>query len=132
MNGKSIYLDSSAFVKLVWPENESAALRKHLANWPMRVSAALLKAEVIRAVQRAAPKRLSRADLQLAGVALVRIEDSVLEAAGRIQPATVRTLDAIHIATALTLGAGLGQLVTYDVRMATAARQYGLQVVSPS
>jgi predicted nucleic acid-binding protein len=132
MNGRSIYLDSSAFVKLVRPEQESAALRQHLASWPTRVSTALLKAEVLRAVQRAAPKRLSRVALQLAGVTLVRIEDPILEAAGRIQPVTVRTLDAIHIATALKLGSGLGQLVTYDTRMADAARQYGLTVVSPS
>jgi uncharacterized protein len=132
MNGKSIYLDSSAFVKLVWPEKESVALRRHLAGWPTRVSAALLKAEVVRAVQRAAPRRLGRVALQLAGVTLIRIDDPILEAAGRIQPAAVRTLDAIHIATALTLGPGIGELVTYDIRMASAARQYGLLVVSPS
>lgn len=132
MNGRSIYLDSSAFVKLVRPEQESAALRRHLASWPDRVSAALLRPEVLRAVQRVAPRRLGRVGLQLAGVTLIRLDDPILEAAGRIQPATVRTLDAIHIATALTLVPGLGQLVTYDARMATAARQYGLQVVTPS
>jgi predicted nucleic acid-binding protein len=62
---------------------------------------------------------------------LVRINDRVLANAGTILPADVRSLDAIHIATAVLLGPALRRIVTYDVRMTAAARALGLVVVSP-
>ena len=67
----------------------------------------------------------------LGTIDLVRLNDTVLEAAGVLLPVTLRSLDAIHLATAQQLGSDLGRLVTYDERMASAARALGLRVISP-
>lgn len=63
---------------------------------------------------------------------LVRLSDRVLEAAARLAPPELRSLDAIHLATAQQLGAGLGRVVTYDDRMAAAVQAMGWTVAAPS
>jgi predicted nucleic acid-binding protein len=117
-----LYLDSSALVKLVVAEPETPALLEFLASWPNRVSSALARVEVLRAVKRtrAGPTVRRRAMRVLARVALVRIDDAVLAGAARLGPPELRTLDAIHIATARSLD-GLVGLVTYDARLRSAA-----------
>ena len=128
---RASYLDSSAVVKLVVAEPESAALRVYLRRRRPLVSSALARTEVLRALLPAGDRALSRGRDVLRRLDLVRINDRVLEAAGIVQPAHVRSLDAIHLITAQLLGDDLGQLVTYDDRMADAATQMGLRTVSP-
>lgn len=123
------YLDSSALVKLVDVEPESQALKRHLAAHPSRVSSALSTAEVIRAARRHGPKAVRRARVILDQLDLLAVNPEVLDAAGMLDPLALRTLDAIHLASALRLEAG--ELVTYDVRMARAAETVGLSAFSP-
>ena len=109
---RAIYLDSSAVVKLIVAEPESAALRTHLRRRRPLVSSALARTEVLRALLPVGDIALSRAHEVLRRLDLVRINDRVLDAAGILQPAQVRSLDAIHLATAQLLGDDLGQVIT--------------------
>ncbi len=131
MSDRAIYLDSSAFVKLVLPEQETPVLRRYLSHWPLRVSATLLRAEALRAAMRVSSLRVAETRRQLRDVALIELDRSLMDHAGTLMPAGLRTLDAVHIAAALSLGNDLGELVTYDERLAAAAAACGLLVVSP-
>jgi uncharacterized protein len=128
-----IYLDTSAFVRLVRGERETPALQAFLRDRPAGplVSSALLVVETRRAVLREAPDQLARADLLLTRIDQVDVTRSVLEAASRLPDPGLRSLDAIHLATALQLAGGLEALVTYDGRLAAAAARQKLPVVAP-
>ena len=126
-----IYADSSALVKLVVREAESAALRRYLRRRTV-LSSALARTEVTRAVLDLGDTAVAAARGLLGAVELVRVTDEVLDGAGVLRPAGVRSLDAIHLATAKLLQGDLGEVVTYDTRMADAARSLGLPVMSPS
>ncbi len=128
-----IYLDTSAFVKLIWAETETKALQEYLVDAgdaPM-VSSVLLVIEARRAVLRTRPNRLARADLLLGRVGQVGIGPAVVESASRLPDPMLPSLDAIHLATALVLREDLDALVTYDERLADAASAHGLTVASP-
>lgn len=125
------YVESSAIVKLAIREPESAALRSYLRRRRPLVSSALSRAEVLRALLPAGEAGLSRGRSVLRRFDLVRLSDRILSAAGLLLPAGLRTLDAIHLATADQLGDEVRALVTYDVRMAEAARELDWRVVSP-
>lgn len=125
------YLDASALVKLVVVESESASLERWLIRRPERVSCALLQTEVLRAVGRRIPDRLDRARRLLRRVTLIDIDDDVLGRAATIEPAAIRSLDAIHLATAVRMAGELEAIVTYDRRMIAGARALGLGVASP-
>jgi uncharacterized protein len=127
----AIYLDSSALVKLAVDEPESAALRRHLRRRRTLVSSALARTEVLRALLPAGPDAVAAGRQVLALCELVRINDTTLNRAAALLPHELRTLDAIHVATALRLEDELGALVTYDGRMADAARAVGVRVVAP-
>lgn len=128
----AVYLDSSAFVKLVVAEPESRALRSFLARRRARhVSSAILRAEALRAVRHGDPETLANTRAALRRVELVAVTDGILDGAGALEPRVVRTLDAIHLATALALGDDLEVIVTYDARMAEGARLLGLDAESP-
>lgn len=126
------YVDSSAIVKLVIAEPESKALRRYLSRRQPLVSSALARAEVARALMPSGPEAVTRGDAALRRIQLLRINDPVLSEAGRMQPPELRTLEAIHLASASQLGSPVRQIVTYDVRMADAARAAGWSVASPS
>jgi predicted nucleic acid-binding protein len=128
-----IYLDTSAFAKLIQGEPETPALQRFLTEHPEStlVSSALLAVETRQAILRQAPEQLARADLLLTRIDQVDITRAVLEAASRLPAPSLRSLDAIHLATALQLGGDLGALVTYDSRLAAAAGQQRLPVVTP-
>jgi predicted nucleic acid-binding protein len=128
-----IYLDTSAFVKLIRGERETPALQAFLRDRPAGplVSSALLVVETRRAVLREAPDQLARADLLLTRIDQVDVTRSVLEAASRLPDPGLRSLDAIHLATALQLEGDLEALVTYDGRLAAAAGRQKLPVVTP-
>jgi uncharacterized protein len=128
-----IYLDTSAFVKLVREERETADLEAFLRQrFPTTlVSSALLVVETRRAVLRHAPDLLARADLLLTRIDQVGVTRAVLEAASRLPDPALRSLDAIHLATALQLHRDLEALVTYDSRLVAAAGRLELPVATP-
>lgn len=127
------YVDTSALVKLVVGEPETEALRSWLAAENREpVSSDLARAELLRAVRRAAPDRLVDARAVLDAVTLVEVTTAIFEDAGRIDPTILRSLDALHVSAALDLGDDLEGIVTYDERLADAAAANGISVVSPS
>jgi uncharacterized protein len=132
MSDKYVYLDSSAFAKLVMVEPESRALGHFLQSRPLQAAAALLRTEVLRAAMRMSQAHVAQARRLLADLAFVELDRSLLDQAGTLLPPDMRSLDAVHVAAALTLGDDLGEFVTYDKRMGAAAQQWGLSVVSPS
>ena len=125
------YLDSSAIVKLAVQEPESAALLRYLRGRRPLVSSALARTEVLRALLPGGEESIARGRSVLARLDLVRVNDRVLSAAGTLLPMELRSLDAIHLATARQLGSALVPIVSYDDRMAEAARQLGHRVSSP-
>lgn len=129
-----VYLDSSALVKLVVAEPESAALLRALAAWPDRLSSALALTEVPRALRRAgfggAERRRARAVLER--VALVDVDRRILATAAALGPPGLRSLDAIHLATALAVREDLAVLVTYDRQLAAAAERAELETLAPA
>jgi uncharacterized protein len=126
------YIDSSAIVKLVAQEPESVALRRFLRRRRPLVASALAHTEVARALMPDGPAAVRRGVEVLQTLNLIRINDRVLAIAGEMQPAELRSLDAIHLATAQLLGNQLGRVVTYDERMVEAARVLGMRIASPS
>jgi predicted nucleic acid-binding protein len=133
MNGSVAYLDTSAFVKLIVAEPESDALRLRLRRWPDRASATLLRTETVRALRRSGNDQLVGQARRLFGtVHLIRLGEPLLDHAGDLRPTELRSLDAVHLAAALSIGPDLGVVVTYDNRMAEAARDQGLDVESPA
>jgi uncharacterized protein len=128
-----IYLDTSAFVKLIRGEEETSALQAFLRQRPGAplVSSALLVVETRRAILRQAPGQLARADLLLTRIDQVDVTRGVLEAASRLPDPALWSLDAIHLATALQLDQDLEALVTYDSRLAAAAERQKLPVATP-
>ena len=128
-----LYLDSSALVKLVIREQETPALRNLLSESGFMVSSALAEVEVRRAVRRITSEEgiLRLAEQILAGVHLLSLDGSVMRAAADLPPGQLRTLDALHLASALSLGSDLSAMVVYDDRLGEAALQVGLRVLSP-
>lgn len=127
----AVYLDSSALVKLVVAEPESEALRRFLRRRDERVTSALARVEVLRAVRAQGEPAMKRARRVLAAIRMLRIDDGVLEAAARLDPRVLRSLDAIHIASARELGSDLESLVTYDRRMHEATLMLGISARAP-
>ena len=128
----AVYLHSSAAVKLIIREAESEAPERWLRPHDMLVSSALLRTEVFRAVRRGAPRRLADARAALAAFTLRAVDEEIPEAAGDTAPRSIRSLDAIHLATALLLAPDLDAIVTYDRQMIDGARALGLPVASPA
>jgi predicted nucleic acid-binding protein len=126
-----VYCDSSALVKLVVAERESGALQQTLRNWSSRVSSVVTPIEVLRAARRGAdPEAVARAEELLARLDLVDLDAPIRRAAASIEPPALRSLDAIHLATALSVP-DLDGFVVYDVALAQAAAAAGLVVVTP-
>jgi predicted nucleic acid-binding protein len=125
------YLDSSAIVKLAVRETESVALRRYLRRRRPLVTSSLARAEVLRALLPGGDNAVAAGRTVLTRLDLVRISNRVLDEAATLLPVGIRTLDAIHLAIAGQLEPDLGMLVTYDARMADAAKQIGYRVVAP-
>ena len=134
MAGDLLYLDSSALVKLVLGEAESLQLMVFLAEYPERVTSVVAAIEVRRAVRRVSSDDLflERADQVLEGVHQLPIDDKTVQLAGELPPSSLRTLDALHLAAAASLGTSLAGMVVYDHRLGEAARQQGLPVFAPT
>ena len=121
------YLDSSALVKLVRSEPETDALRDFLSDEPRLVSSILAQVEVSRAAARVGVD----AQPVLDGLARIDIDEAILEAASRVEPLELSTLDAVHLASALAYPGIVDAFVVYDTRLAAAALAAGLHVASP-
>ena len=129
---RATYLDSSAIVKLAVREPESAALHAHLRRRRPLVSSALARTEVIRALLPLGATAVARGNDTLRHIDLIRINNQVLDTAAELQPPELRSLDAIHLATAHQLGTDLRHVVTYDDRMGDAAVSLGFKVAKPT
>jgi predicted nucleic acid-binding protein len=127
-----VYLDSSAIVKLVIREPETEALLAFLEPRRIRVTSALARVEVVRAVRRHGRPATTRARELLDGLNLLALDDALLDHAAAIDANEPRSLDAIHIASAQQLQGQLDALVSYDERMLAAARALGLPVSRPT
>lgn len=127
------YLDTSALVKLVVAEPETAALRAWLAAADRTpVSCDLARTELLRAVRRAAPDRVPQARAVLDSITWMEVTTQTFEEAGRLHPTTLRPLHAVHLAAALDLGDELEGMVTYDDRLADAAQFNAIWVTAPA
>ena len=125
------YVDASALVKLVIPEEDSAALRDELGRWPRLKSSALVRTEVVRAAAIVSDAARDVALELVESIDLIAVDEEILDEAARLEPRSLRSLDAIHLASALSLGRGLGVVVTYDRRLEDGARRSGLRVLAP-
>lgn len=128
-----LYLDSSALVKLVIEEPESDGLRRFLAGRRHLLSSSVARVEVPRAVRAVADdeQAVARSVEVVTAVGLVPAELAILEHAAVLGPPRLRSLDALHLATALSLGDDLEAVLVYDARLADAARTAGLDVRAP-
>jgi uncharacterized protein len=131
--GSSVaYLDSSALVKLVIEEDESGELRRAAEAWPRRMSSRVALVEVLRAVRRRDRAAEPLARHVLARTRLLVVGDTVLAGAVELEPAPLRAIDAIHIASARRLGPQLTAFVSYDEKQLQAAAAIGLPIASPA
>lgn len=129
----AFYIDTSALAKLVVAETESELLRDWVTREQRDLTACdLVRTELQRAVRRVAPERAARARAVLDSITLTAVTTAIFEEAGRLDPIVLRSLDAIHLASALDLGDDLEGLITYDDRLATAAQANGVAVVTPT
>ncbi|MBF0815700.1 type II toxin-antitoxin system VapC family toxin [Microbacterium paludicola] len=128
------YLDTSALVKLARREAESDALLAWGRSQDDRtlISSDLARTELMRSLRRADPDATPQARLVLDSLALIALTPQILDAAGRLDPVSLRSLDAIHLAAALAVGDELDGIVTYDARLADAARSVGVAVIAPA
>jgi uncharacterized protein len=118
-------------VKLPLREAERDAVLSELSEWDGYVSSSLLAVEAIRACARYGEEYATNARSWLEGVALLPLDEAVLDQAISLRPTGLRSLDALHLATALSICDELGVLVSYDQRLAQAAEALGLNVVRP-
>ncbi|MDR1426704.1 MAG: type II toxin-antitoxin system VapC family toxin [Bifidobacteriaceae bacterium] len=125
------YLDTSALVKVVKEELGSAAFHDLWTSGAEFASSILTKTELLRAVRVGGDAARHQARAALQAVDLLPLDNSVAEAAASLAPAILRSLDAVHVASALALLPDLTAVVTYDTRMADAARLAALQVFTP-
>jgi uncharacterized protein len=125
------YLDTSAYVKLALSEEEHEDLRLELSRWSGFVSSVLMGVEAIRACARFSGTAEQDAREWLEGVSLLPLDDAVLDAAVSLAPWKLRTLDALHLATAVTIEDEVGAFVSYDRRLAEAAADHGFAVLHP-
>jgi predicted nucleic acid-binding protein len=128
-----IYCDSSALVKLVVEEAESEALDDWLSSQRgvQLTSSIIARTEVVLAVARYGDKWTAAANDLLATVAVVELDVDLADEAARMGSPGLRTLDALHLASALRIAQAITAFVVYDHRLAEAARSQGLRVVAP-
>jgi uncharacterized protein len=128
-----VYLDTSALGRVVLDEPDGDAIGAALVAFDAVVSSRLLRIELHRVGLRADIAR-EEIEVWLAGVAIVPMDEAILAAAEAVSPASVATLDAIHLATALQLAAErhIASIMTFDARLAEGAREHGLDVIAPA
>ena len=129
----AFYVDSSAMLKLAFTEPESVQLREWLTqDQPVLVGSDLVRTETIRAVRRTFPEQLDRALTTLGLLNLLRVTPTAFRRASDLGPESLRSLDALHMASALELGEDLEGMITYDSRLTVACARHGVRVVAPA
>ncbi len=133
-----LYVDTSALLKLLVREAESAAIERELLTWRELATSIVAEVELPRAVARAREERpdaVIDGSVVLQGVlsaaAIIPLNEAVVAAARKVKPVHVGALDAIHIASALSLGRHLAGVVTYDKRMQDALKPLRVSVIAP-
>jgi predicted nucleic acid-binding protein len=129
---RTVYLDTSVLGRVLLDEPDTPAIRRELGHFERHISSGLLSVELHRLGLR--ENMLAFVAELLSGKVLIPVDTEILAAAETIAPPTVATLDAIHLATAVSLSnAGkLDALMTYDKQLAAGARDHGLEVLAPS
>ncbi|MEX0699708.1 MAG: type II toxin-antitoxin system VapC family toxin [Acidimicrobiia bacterium] len=128
----AIYVDTSAFLKMVARETHSAAMRRFAEqNDGNLVSSDLMRTEAIRTARRHSKAALAETRSRLEVLTILSLTPEVFDRAAELDPDILRTLDALHVSSALSLGDELEGFVTYDIRMAEAAAIHGVSVKSP-
>jgi uncharacterized protein len=129
---RTVYLDTSVLGRILLDEPDTPAIRRELGHFERHISSSLLSVELHRLGLR--ENMLAFVSELLSGKVLIPVDTQILAAAETIAPPTVATLDAIHLATAVSLSnAGkLDALMTYDKQLASGAREHGLEVLAPS
>jgi len=130
MPGSLAYVDSSALLKLLFAEDESATFEAVISEWPDLVSSTILEVEVHRAAYREDLAAVA-VDVVVDAISLMDDDTAIRQVARRFGPATLRAMDAIHLATAASLGTDLGVLFTYDNRMLDGALLEGIPAWAP-
>lgn len=127
----TVYVDTSALARLLLDEEGAPAIERCLAAYDQRVASRLLEVELRRVGLRTS--LLDGVGELLADVALIPLDETILTAAETVPPATVSTLDAIHLVTAVRLARAdeLDGLMTYDKQLAAGAGEHGIEVLSP-
>jgi uncharacterized protein len=128
----AVYVDTSAVGRVLLGEPDAPAVLRDLAGFDRHVASRLMRIELRRLALR--EDALAAADRLLDGVALIPLDDAILASSETLPPATLATLDAIHLATALRLATAgvLDTVMTYDLRLAVGAEQHGLRVLAPA
>jgi predicted nucleic acid-binding protein len=128
----AVYVDTSAVGRVLLGEPDAPAVLRDLAGFDQHVASRVLRIELRRLALR--EDALEAADRLLDGVALIPLDDAILTSSETLPPATVATLDAIHLATAVRLAAAgvLDTVMTYDRRLADGAAHHGLRVLAPA
>jgi predicted nucleic acid-binding protein len=127
------YLDTSAFIKLVRSEPESPALRDELRGADTElISSILLSVEGRRAARRYGKLASIRANAALTTVTLLALDEPIIEIAADLEPPELRSLDALHLATILSVGEDVERVYCYDSRLTSAARTLGIEVAEPA
>jgi len=127
---RTLYLDSSAVLKFIFAEPESVLARKEIRG--VLYSSEIVRVEVVRAVLRIEPELLQRAFDVLGQIRIIKIKSGIMVQAERLpNHVNIRGMDAIHLASANTLGRAGHTIVTYDKNMARAAKALGFYVESP-
>ncbi len=128
---RTVYLDTSVLGRILLNEPDTPTIRRELGHFERHISSGLLSVELHRLGLR--ENMLAFVSELLSGKVLIPVDAEILAAAKTIAPPTVATLDAIHLATAVSLSnAGkLDALMTYDKRLATGAREHGIEVIAP-
>jgi uncharacterized protein len=131
--GRAAYIDASALVKLFKAEVETAALLAELAQWPVRVASALITVEAICTARRLGGKAvLERARTATKGLTLIPVSAEIIKRAGDLHTPPLRAMDAIHLATALTVRDDIAAMFVYDGELLAAAKTYKLNPLAPA
>ncbi len=126
------YIDASALVKLFKAERETAAFRAALGDWPVQVASELIRVEAVCTARRLGDKRLlARANAAMERINLIPISPQIIELATAAYTPPLRAMDAIHLATALTMRGDLGAIFVYDDDLHAAARTQQLNPLAP-
>jgi predicted nucleic acid-binding protein len=127
------YLDTSAFLKLVTTEPETSALHSWVQQEdPTLFSSDLLRTKALSAARRYSVEAHRLARRRLEALTFLSLTTDICERAADLDPAILRSLDALHLASALSVAEELEGIVTYDERLRTAADLHGVAVVAPS